>query len=36
LLRWWGSWETDWGNTAVRTLTVLHEVIVDLDMKIYG
>ena len=36
LLRWWGSWETDWGNTAVRTLRVLHEVIVDLDMKIYG
>lgn len=36
LLRWWGSWETNWGGTAVRTLGVLHEVIVDLDMKIYG
>jgi uncharacterized protein DUF5063 len=36
LLRMWGSWETSWGSTAVRTLRVLHEVIVDLDMKLYG
>jgi Domain of unknown function (DUF5063) len=36
LLRWWGSWETGWGSTAVRTLRVLHEVVIDLDMKIYG
>jgi hypothetical protein len=36
LLRWWSSWETTWGSTAVRTLRVLHEVIVDLDMKVYG
>jgi len=36
LLEWWGSWETDWGYAAVRTLSVLHEVIVDLDMKMYG
>ena len=36
LLRWWSSWETDWGATAIRTLRVLHEVISDLDMNIYG
>ena len=36
LLQWWGSWETSWGNTAVRAIGVLHEVITDLDMKIYG
>jgi hypothetical protein len=36
LLEWWGSWETDWGYAALRTLSVLHEVIVDLDMKMYG
>jgi len=34
LLRWWGSWETGWGSSAIRTLRVLHEVIVDLDMNI--
>jgi len=36
LLQWWGSWETDWGRTVVRTIGILHEVIVDLDMRIYG
>ena len=36
LLQWWGSWETDWGYAALRTLSVIHEVIVDLDLKKYG
>jgi Domain of unknown function (DUF5063) len=36
LLRWWGDWETSWGGTAIRTLRILHEVIVDLEMKVYG
>jgi len=31
-----GDWETSWGGTAIRTLRILHEVIFDLDMKVYG
>ena len=36
-LDWWsGSWEVSWGGITIRVLTVLHEVINDLEGNIYG
>ena len=36
VLDWWADWDVSWGATTVRCLAVLHEVIGDLAMGIYG
>jgi Domain of unknown function (DUF5063) len=33
---WFGSWEVSWGPPAVRCMGILHEVITDLTMNLYG
>lgn len=33
---WFGSWEVNWGRSAVRCMDILHEVITDLTMNLYG
>jgi hypothetical protein len=33
---WWANWEVSWGWPGVRCMAILHEVITDLEMNIYG
>jgi hypothetical protein len=36
VVAWWANWETTWGTPTVRCLKILHEVITDLELDIYG
>jgi hypothetical protein len=33
---WFGAWEVSWGSSAARCIDILHEVINDLSINLYG